>query len=157
MAEVSPLGVVSQGVVTYNIKITFDSQDNRIKTGMSLSTSIISEVKADVLAAANSAIKTQSGQNYVETLDISSSTKAGSDGLIAYKNTPGRITVTTGVSNDSLTEIVDGLKEGDIIVTRTVKATAAKTSTAQSSSALRIPGVGGVGGAPRVVGGGRPD
>ncbi len=39
VAEVDLLGTVTQGVVTYNVKIAFDTQDSRIKPGMSLNAS----------------------------------------------------------------------------------------------------------------------
>lgn len=159
VAEVSPLGTASQGVVNYDVKIAFDSQDDRVKIGMSVSVSIVTDVKADVLAVANSAVKSLGDQHYVETLDATSSTKAGSDGLITTSATPKRVFVQTGVSNESLTEIIDGLKEGDSVIVQTVKSSSTKTSTTQNSSALRIPGVGGGNATFRTSAGGmaRPD
>ncbi|MDD5726607.1 MAG: HlyD family efflux transporter periplasmic adaptor subunit [Patescibacteria group bacterium] len=161
VVEVSPLGTASQGVVNYDVKIAFDSQDDRIKVGMSVSVSIVTEVKADVLTIANSAVKSANGQSYVEVLDSTSSTKAGSDGLITSGATPKRVFIQTGVSNESLTEITEGLKEGDSVIVQTVKSSSSKTSTTQSSSALRIPGVTGGGAAVRTTGEGggmaRPD
>ena len=60
---------------------------------------------------------------------------------------PDRVTVEVGSSNDSETEIVSGLTEGQVIVTRTVTATAAATTTGGSG----IPGLGGFGGAGATV------
>jgi hypothetical protein len=45
---------------------------------------------------------------------------------------PEQIDVETGLANDTSTEIVGGLKVGDIIVTKTITATAAKATTAPS-------------------------
>ncbi|MHB8831333.1 MAG: HlyD family efflux transporter periplasmic adaptor subunit, partial [Patescibacteria group bacterium] len=159
VAEVSPLGTASQGVVNYDVKIAFDSQDDRIKVGMSVSVSIVTEVKADVLTIANSAVKSVGDQHYVETLDSTSTTKAGSDGLITTGVTPKRVFIQTGVSNETLTEIIEGLKEGDSVIVQTIKASSTKTSATQSSSALRIPGVSGGGNATFRTSGGmaRPD
>ena len=36
VSEIDPVGTVSQGVVTYNVKIVFDSIDDRVKPGMSV-------------------------------------------------------------------------------------------------------------------------
>ena len=52
--------------------------------------------------------------------------------------------VETGLSNDTMTEIISGLNEGDKVVTQTISAGTTKTQTQQSSS-LRIPGVTGGG------------
>lgn len=49
--EIDSLGTVSQGVVSYNVKISLDTQDERIKTGMSVSASIVVDIKQDVLIA----------------------------------------------------------------------------------------------------------
>jgi len=65
---------------------------------------------------------------------------------------PETRSVTTGLANDTQTEITDGLKEGDQVVTRTISgaATAAAgssaartTSTNGRQSGVRIPGMGG--------------
>ncbi|MDD5438284.1 MAG: efflux RND transporter periplasmic adaptor subunit [Patescibacteria group bacterium] len=136
VAEVSPLATVSQGVVSYNVKIAFDTQDDRIKSGMSVSTSIVTEVKADVLTVPNSAVKSQSGQYYVQTLANTSSTNANSSGLVTSNQTPVNVPVTTGVTNGTLTEITSGLKEGDQVITQTIKSTSQSSSTASSQSSL---------------------
>ncbi len=43
-----------------------------------------------------------------------------------------QIPVETGLSSDTLIEIVSGLKEGDQIITRTITATTKTTATAPS-------------------------
>jgi RND family efflux transporter MFP subunit len=140
VAEVSPLGSVSQGVVSYGVKIAFDSQDARIKSGMSVSTSIVTEVKADVLTVPNAAVKSQSGQYYVQTLSNVSSTQ----GLITSDQTPINIPVTIGVANDTYTEITSGLKEGDQVISQTIKQTTTQAASSQSNL-LRLGGAAGGG------------
>jgi multidrug resistance efflux pump len=144
---VNPIGTVSQGVVNYAVHVAFDSTDDRIKSGMSASVSIITQVRADVLTVPNSAIKTQGETSYVEEFsakDLSSVTSTNQ--LFASTAIPQRVQVETGVSNDELTEIVSGLTEGQKIISQTVKATTARTTTTSAaSSAIRIPGVGGGG------------
>ncbi|MDD5152866.1 MAG: efflux RND transporter periplasmic adaptor subunit [Candidatus Pacebacteria bacterium] len=132
VAEVASIGTVSQGVVNYTVKISFDTQDDRIKPGMSVSAAIITGIKQDVLTVPNSAVKTQSGSSYVEMFDAPLG--ASTDGLVGSisKILPNKINVEVGLSNDSTTEIVSGLKEGDEIVTRTILPTTTKTTTASS-------------------------
>jgi len=124
--EVDTLGTVTQGVVTYGVKIGLDTQDSRVKPGMSVSAAIITNVKQDVLLIPNAAVKSNGGQ-YVEVLE---------------NNIPRNQTVETGLSNDTMTEIISGLKEGDKVITQTITASVA-TATQTQSSSFRIPGMGG--------------
>lgn len=100
--EIDTVGTVSQGVVTYNVKISFDSDDERIKPGMSVSAVIITEERQNVLMVSNSAIKYQKGTPYVEVLS--------DDGTITLRQ------IELGISNDTYTEVVSGLNEKDKIV-----------------------------------------
>ena len=68
VAEIDTLGTVSQGVVNYAVKIVFDTQDERVKSGMSVSAAIITDVKQDVLLVPNAAVKSNDEQ-YVEVLE----------------------------------------------------------------------------------------
>jgi len=120
VAEIDTLGTVSQGVVSYGVKIAFDVQDERIKPGMSMSASIILESKQNVLLAPISAVKTSSNNSYVEIL---------------VNNQPQRQTVTTGSSNDTMIEIIEGLEEGDSIITQTVSnGGSGQSSTSQNQN-----------------------
>lgn len=120
VSEINSIGTVSQGVVTYDVKINFYTQDERIKPGMSVSAEIITDIKQGVLSLPNSAIKSQNETSYVEMFDASLLPPTG--GLIGSisKIIPNKIGVEIGLSNDSQTEIISGIKEGDEIVTRTI-------------------------------------
>lgn len=133
VAQIDTLGTVTQGVVTYAVKVKFDTQDDRIKPGMSVNTVIITDVATDVIAVPNSAVKSGGGSAFVQVLDASGK--------------PANRTVQTGISNDTLTEITSGLEAGDKVITQTINPNI-KTGTASSgSSSLRIPGLtGGAGG-----------
>jgi RND family efflux transporter MFP subunit len=130
VADIDAIGTVTSGVVTYNVKITLDTQDDRIKPGMSTSAMIITQVKTDILAIPNAAVKSNGG-SYVEVL--------GADGK------PEQRTVTTGLSNDSQTEIVTGLSAGDEVVTQTIDPNTA-TTAATNGAANQRGGFGGFGG-----------
>ncbi|MDD5750399.1 MAG: efflux RND transporter periplasmic adaptor subunit [Candidatus Pacebacteria bacterium] len=133
VVEVDSLGTVSQGVVTYDVKIAFDAQDDRVKSGMSVSAAIITKVKQNVLLVPNSAVKSSSGQSYVEMPNEASSGELS------------RQIVEIGLSNDSFTEIVSGLNESDQVVTQTITSGSSQKAQAQQSSAVRIPGISGGG------------
>lgn len=133
--EIDAVGTVTQGVVTFNIKITLDTSDNQIKPGMSVSANIITEVKQDILEVPNAAIKTQNGNSYVETIDKATPVTDSSGAMTITTNTPKtQISVQTGLANDTYTEITGGLNEGDLIITKTVT-TSPATATASTSSA----------------------
>ncbi|MFA4941541.1 MAG: efflux RND transporter periplasmic adaptor subunit [Patescibacteria group bacterium] len=119
VAEVNALGTVSQGVVSYGIKISFDVQDERIKSGMSVTASIILESKQDIVLAPIGAIKTSGQTSYAEIL---------------VDGQPDRKIIKTGLSNDTMIEIIEGLVEGDKVITQTVSSDSAKSSTATQNS-----------------------
>jgi len=129
VVAIDTLGTVSQGVVTYNVKIGFDTQDERVKPGMSVAAAIIIEAKSDVLLVANAAVKSN-GEQYVEILE---------------NNVPRSQTVEVGLSNDTMTEITSGLKEGDKVVTQTITGNTTNTTTQSNSQnrsgGFRVPGL----------------
>jgi len=149
VAEIDSVGTVSQGVVDYDVKISFDTQDDRVKSGMSVDATIITNMAQDVVVVPNSAIKTANdGTSYVQTFDSSVSGVSGS-GTFTTSLAPKQIQVQVGLADDTSTEITSGLKEGDIIITKSAASTAAKTTTPSILSAVGGSGAskGGAGGA----------
>lgn len=155
VVELDSIGTVAQGVVTYGVKIVFDTQDERVKSGMSVSVAIITEARQNVLLVPNSAVKQQGGASYVEIApstplgaseggNVVSLAGSSSSGVI-LTSAPCNQTVEAGLSNDTMTEIIFGLNEGDNVVTRTITAATSATPATQSSG-LRIPGLTGGGG-----------
>mgnify|MGYP001614301977 CR=1 FL=1 len=136
VAEIDSVGTVNQGVVTYNAKINFDEDDERVKPGMSVSADITTIVKADVLMVPLSAVKTQGRMRYVETVDRDG---LGGDGRFLAGSAPGlvlptppsRQPVEIGLAGETNTEITNGLNEGDVVVVRTI----APTTTTPSPQA----------------------
>ncbi|MFA5872159.1 MAG: efflux RND transporter periplasmic adaptor subunit [Parcubacteria group bacterium] len=138
--KMDSLGTIDQGVVTYNVTIGFDTLDPRIKPEMSVSASIITDVKQDVLIVPSSAVKSQGNTNYVEVLN---------SGQI-----PEQKTVQVGITNGTDAEILSGISAGDKVVTQTINSSTTSTSASSSSSAnrsgggssaIRLPGIGGSG------------
>lgn len=137
VGEIDTLGTVNQGVVSYSVKILFDTQDERIKSGMTVSASIVTDIKTDVLLVENSAIKNQGTNTYVEMLEnIVSATGKDSTAGVTSKTLPREQSITTGIANDTQTQIVSGLKEGDQVIVRTITPSTNTSKTTQSAPSL---------------------
>jgi len=102
--QVDTTGTISSGVVTYNVFITFVAPPSDIKPGMSATVNIQTARKDNVLIIPSSTVQTTNGQSTVRVLQ---------NGQITS------ITVETGISSDTDTEITSGLSEGDMVITGT--------------------------------------
>ncbi len=145
--EIDTMGTVSQGVVSYGVKIAFDADDERVKPGMSVAADIITEAKQNVLVVPNGAVKSQGNSHYVELIEASEEMKqqlsVNASG-VTLSSPPKSQSVEIGISNDLSTEIISGLKEGDVIVTSTISSNKAQTTQAKTTQTqeFRIPGSG---------------
>jgi len=137
--EADLVGTIDQGVVTYNIKISFES-DQRIRSGMSASTDIVTNEKKGVLVVPISAVKTRGSEHYVEIFDppLSGNGERVTLGLTS-PNSPVQKKVEVGISDDTLVEILSGLNDGEQVVVRIINTSASATP----SSAPTIFGGGG--------------
>lgn len=133
VVEIDGVGTVTSGVVSYKVKISFSTDDVRVKPGMSVSSAIITKIAQNVLTVPNSAIKAKNSVSYVEMFDTALRTPIlGVQGSTSI-TPPRQQTVEVGVSNDTTTEIVSGLKEGDIVVSKTITNTVANTTSSVPS------------------------
>ena len=146
VAEIDTVGTVTQGVVSYDIKIALDAQDARVKPGMTVNADIQTDVHQNVLTVPASAVKTQGGSSYVQVfspvIDDGLVQTAGTQGIIPT-TPPQNIPVTVGISDDTNTEITSGLTGGEQIVVRTT--TSAKTTTPAAAATTRTTGAGAAG------------
>ena len=143
VAEIDTVGTVSQGVVSYNIKIGFDSQDERVKSGMTVNAAIITDAHQDVLVVPASAVKTQGGTSYVQVFDPALTDTGGTQGVVS-KVPPQQVTVEVGISDDTSVEILSGLSVGQQIVTRTSSGSATANTPATTNAARGSFGGGGI-------------
>lgn len=154
VAEIDALGTVSQGVVTYMVKIAFDTPDERVKPGMSVSAAIIIDTVVDALLVPNAAVKQQGDMSYVEMPTDAALAQTSTNAAGVMLSAPFRMQqVQVGLSNDESTEILSGLTPGDSVIARTIQPTAGQSQTQQQSGGLRIPGLPGGGGGSRGGGG----
>jgi HlyD family secretion protein len=153
---VDPLGTVTQGVVSYAVQIAMDEQNDQIKTGMTASAAITTESHPNVVMVPTSAItkvgnrsvvlvpnQTVGGAQATSTFGAPSTSTRTRGGQASstinrtFQNQTAQqanltvhpVTVTTGISNDTETEILSGLNPGDQIVVRTVSGTKTTTTT----------------------------
>lgn len=133
VSVVDLVGTVTQGVVTYSVKIAINTKDDQIRPGMSVNTTIITNEKNGVIVVPSSAVKTQGKSNYVQVFDsIPTNATSSRTRTITSTTAPKQQVVTVGLSDDTNTEIVSGLSSGEWVVTRTITTASAQTTTAPS-------------------------
>jgi len=66
VTDVDVVGTVSQGVVSYNVIVSFSNDNPAIKAGMSINANIVTAEADNVLVVPNSAVKTVNGISYVQ-------------------------------------------------------------------------------------------
>lgn len=104
VVSVDRIGTVTNSVTNYPVLIRFDSKVNEILPNMSVNASIISESREDVLLVPSGAIHSQDGQDFVRIL---------------VNDKEQEVPVEIGLTSDTQTEILSGLKEDDEVVTGT--------------------------------------
>ena len=124
VATVDRIGTTSNTVTTYPVTIKLDTSSDQILPNMAANASIIRETKADILMIPTSAVQMQNGTSTVRVL------RNGKE---------EQVTVQTGISSDTQTEIVSGLSEGDVVITGTTSA-AVTTTTRSVFSGFGGPG-----------------
>lgn len=133
VSSIDTSGSVTSGVTTYPAAIVLDTEVPGLLAHMSASVSIITSVKDDVFSVPTSAIQTSNGESSVRVMK---------NGQVS------NVTVITGITSDTDTEITSGLSEGDTVVTSTVSTSTsgAGTSTSPFGGNVRFSGSGFTGG-----------
>lgn len=128
VSYISPVATITQGVVNYPVIVEIENPDPAVRPGMTAGVSIIVDRRDDVLLIPNRAVRAAGPQRVVEVL---------------YQEQVFEAPVTLGISNESSTEIVNGLKEGDAVVLRS---TATTQATPRGAGGGFFGGFGGGGG-----------
>jgi len=102
---VNKIGAVNNNVTQYPALIQLDSASSAILPNMAVTANIIVATKVNVLIVPSAAITTTNGQPTVTVLQ---------------NNQPLSTAVETGISSGTKTEIVSGLKEGNLIINSAV-------------------------------------
>lgn len=102
---VSPAATQEAGVVSYLVTIVLDPTTEPLRAGMSATASIVVAEDKDALVVPNRAIQIDraTGQAYVEKV---------------IEGTPVRVEVRLGMRNETQSQVLEGLQEGDILAIR---------------------------------------
>lgn len=108
--SISPNGTATSGVVSYQVEISLEDTDKRLRPDMSATADIITQLAENAVAVPNSAIKSDGTTKYVQVLTSTGATE--------------KRTVTVGISDETYTQVTDGLAAGDAVLTATATGTA---------------------------------
>jgi len=134
--QIDPIGEISQGVVSYSVKILLNNNYKEILEGMTVNADIIIDSKKDVLVVPNSAIKKIGNRQYVEVPDERENLNLQNNKPIALKYLPKIVFIKTGLSDGKNTEILEGLKEGDFVILRKIGGDNKSNQTSQNQQGL---------------------
>ncbi|MFY9462365.1 MAG: efflux RND transporter periplasmic adaptor subunit [Candidatus Sungiibacteriota bacterium] len=103
VSKIDPAETIIDGVATYKTTFQFVKPDERIKSGMTANIDILTEERKGVLVIPQRAVSTKDGHKFVR---------------IVEGETQREIGVETGLrGSDGNIEILNGLKEGDKVIT----------------------------------------
>ncbi|MGI6374515.1 MAG: efflux RND transporter periplasmic adaptor subunit [Anaerolineae bacterium] len=101
VSAVSLLGDSAQGLVTYSVRVDLDPSDVMVRPLMTATVDIVVDRKDAVLCVPNRALRRDAKGRYVE---------------VVRNNRVQRADVQVGVSDTELTEVLDGVSEGEEVV-----------------------------------------
>jgi HlyD family secretion protein len=154
VAQVRNSPITVNNVVTYDTVITVTNADYKLKPGMTANVSIIVAEREDALKISNAALRFRPPDNAIELTNVVSDAVktngvavAGGKGSHKSKGNRGQRTVyllddtanppklkpvliKTGITDGIFTEILDGLKENDKVVSGVVQTDAQNSAAA---------------------------
>jgi HlyD family secretion protein len=131
VTSLDPVATIQSGVPVYGVDVTIDVPNAQVKPGMTGTATVIVASRQGVLMVPNLAIRTAANRRYLQVLK---------DGEAVD------VDATFGIANDTTTEVLTGVAEGDLVVLPAARATAtARPGTGGG-------GFGGGGGAPVIIG-----
>lgn len=138
--EINPIGDVSQGVVSYLVKIAFQENNKNVKIGMTVNADIIVESKNNILIIPSQAIKKDKDKKYVKVPNekdlfvLNQKYSILKDNSKNWRQEPVEKEINTtlkyplqikfvktGLSFETNIEVLEGLKEGDWVIIKSQK------------------------------------
>ncbi|SFC81770.1 Barrel-sandwich domain of CusB or HlyD membrane-fusion [Bacillus sp. 491mf] len=104
VTEINGLPKDGQEGVEYEVTVQFDNNEVVLLPGMTCSAKFIEKSLTDVLTISNKAIQIKNGKQYVQIRNKKEEVK--------------QIEIKTGFSDGRVSEVLEGLKEGDIAVVK---------------------------------------
>jgi HlyD family secretion protein len=104
---IAPAAESTNGVVTFAVRISFPDNDPKVKVGMTADLNIVSAQRTGVLLVPNTALLPKGTGRVVQVPATDAQGRP---------STPREVEVTTGLSDGTLTEILNGLSEGQQVI-----------------------------------------
>jgi len=128
VAQVRNAAVTVQNVVTYDVVVTVDNRDLKLKPGMTADVSIITSVVKDVLRIPDAALRFKPAAQG-RPAPAPARGGRGPAVWIEENGQPVRVPVKIGMSDGSFTELVSGdLKEGQPVIIESLAAPSRQAS-----------------------------
>jgi HlyD family secretion protein len=105
VTKIAPLGVEKDNVTTFEVRVSIDNPGGELKANMTANAEILLDEHKGVLTVPENAVMYDPQKN--ATIEIPDK---------GQKEGKRKIQVKVGLSNGSVTEILSGLKEGDLVV-----------------------------------------
>jgi multidrug resistance efflux pump len=109
VTSLDPVATIQQGVPVYGVDVTIDLPSAAVKAGMTGTATVIIASRQGVLTVPNLAIRTSGGRRYLQVLK-------GGEAVDTD--------VTFGIANETVTEVMSGVNEGDLVVLPAARTTA---------------------------------
>lgn len=108
--KIDPAETIIEGVSTYKTTLEFEKEDNKIKSGMTANIDILADKRENVIFVPQRAVIEKNGDKIVRVVVEDKSSKTG--------ERIDEVRVKTGLrGSDGNIEIIEGLKEGDKVIT----------------------------------------
>lgn len=117
--SVGRYGEEKEGVVSFPVRVSLSDPEGLVKAGMSADVTIIVAERPDAIRVPNGAIETRMGRTTVRLYRA--------DGKVEYRR------VEIGMRTDTMTEIVEGLREGEMVAVPGATSTSTNTSNSGGS------------------------
>src|SRR5213083_2431396 len=140
VVQVRNAPITVQNVVTYDTVIGVSNADLKLKPGMTANVSIIIAHKDTVVQLKNAALRYRPPDAATAEQPKSTSSPSGQRPTGARERRPDRtvyvlaygrpnpVQIKTGISDGIMTEVIEGLKEGDRVVTAELSSSSASSS-----------------------------
>ena len=117
VTQVRQQAITENNVVTYEVVISAENTDMKLKPGLTANVTIYTKEAKDVLSIPTKALQFTPNEKMLTKEQTIQDCNGKDKVWILENNTFKAVAVTTGTSNGILTEIKSGLREGQKIVT----------------------------------------
>jgi HlyD family secretion protein len=120
VSQVRNAPVTVQNVVTYDVVVSVDNSDLRLKPGMTANVSVTTASRSDALRIATSALRFRPPADSSKPGAAAAAEARDHHGarvwLLDPAGHPRAVPVTVGIADDRFTEVTSGVQEGDRVI-----------------------------------------